>query len=68
MLFDFGRIQMFAYLLTFQGDLSLYSMHGLGTDVFLYIRALGARECLPKYNVTSKKNLIKPDKINEDWI
>lgn len=64
MLFDFCRIQMF----TFQGDLSLYSMHGLGTDVFLYLRALGARECLPKYNVSSKENLIKPDKINEDWI
>ena len=48
--------------------MSLYSMHGLGTDVFLYLRTLGARECLPKYNGSSREKLNKPNKTKEDWI
>ena len=50
--------------------MKLYSMHGLGTDVFLYLRALGARECLPKYNVSSREKFNKPSKTkdSEDWI
>ena len=53
-----------------QGDLNLNSMHGLGTDVFLYLRALGAKECLPKYNDPSGEKFNKPykTKYSEDWI
>jgi len=56
------------YARYFQGDLSLCSMHGLGTDVFLYLRALGARECLPKYSVSLRENLNKQNKTKEDWV
>ena len=51
-----------------QGELSLCSMHGLGTDVFLYLRALGARECLPKYNAPLRENLTTQIKTKKDWI
>ena len=54
------------------GDYPLYEIESglnhMGTDVFLYLRTLGVRECLPKCSVSLRENLIKPNKKKEDWI
>ena len=58
------------YARYFQGDLNLISMHGLGSDVYIYLKALSddAKECLPKYSIQTA-NKLHSGKINRvsDW-
>ena len=58
------------YAKYFQGDLNLISMHGLGSDVYIYLKALSddAKECLPKYSIQAANKLhrSKKNKVS-DW-
>ena len=58
------------YARYFQGDLNLISMHGLGSDVYIYLKAVSedARECLPKYSIQTATKLNKKHKNKvSDW-
>jgi len=58
------------YARYFGGDLNLYSMHGVGTDVFVHLKANpnNAIECLPRFSVKATKKLhgISVKKV-PDW-
>ena len=48
----------------------MVSMHGLGSDVFCYLKTLSsdARECLPKFNVSTIETFNKQNKNKiSDW-
>ena len=58
------------YARYFQGDLRMISMHGLGSDVFCYLKTLSsdAKECLPKFNVSTIETFNKQNKNKiSDW-
>ena len=58
------------YARYFQGDLKMMSMQGLGTDVYIYLKALSddAKECLPKYNIHTAEKLHKKNRNKvSDW-
>ena len=57
------------YARYFQGDINLISMHGLGTDVYIHLKALSeeAKECLPKYSIQAANKFQKQKKTASDW-
>lgn len=56
------------YAQYFQGDLTLTSMEGYGTDAHIYLKVLSneANECLPVYNKTSLR-MYESDVAIPDW-
>merc|ERR1719154_137098 len=58
------------YARYFKGDLKMMFMHGLGTDVYIYLKALSddAKECLPKYSIHAAEKLHKKSSSKvSDW-
>jgi len=57
------------YARYFNGDLRVASMHGYGTDTFIYIPSLSssAVEGLPVYGDRSRARLTTTNKVATDW-
>jgi len=58
------------YARYFKGDLNIISMHGLGSDVYIYLKAISddAKECLPKYSIQTANIIHKNNKGKvSDW-
>lgn len=57
------------YARYFRGDIALTSLHGVGTDVVVYLRALAedAAEVLPVFNNFTKKSYLNSESNGSDW-
>eukprot|EP00095_Tigriopus_kingsejongensis_P000220 snap_masked-scaffold55_size446313-processed-gene-1.5 protein:Tk00220 transcript:snap_masked-scaffold55_size446313-processed-gene-1.5-mRNA-1 annotation:"PREDICTED:" len=57
------------YARYFRGDIALTSLHGYGTDVVVYLRALAedASEVLPVFNSITKRSYLENGSGGSDW-